>query len=70
VRSGAITALVLAFSVLAGAASVETIVISEIDYHPVDSSDGEFIGLFNLVEQTVDIPGYYLAGGVSFVFPE
>jgi hypothetical protein len=52
-----------------------SIVISEIHYNPSDDLQGEdeiyeFIELFNMEENRVDISGYQFTGGISFTFPQ
>lgn len=45
------------------------IVISEIHYNPAGSPDCEFIELWNICSNLVDLTGARLAGGVDFLFP-
>jgi hypothetical protein len=50
------------------------VVISEIHYHPPELTPGdesnEFVELENLSGGTVDVSGWFLEGGISFIFPD
>jgi hypothetical protein len=46
------------------------IVINEIHYNPADNTlPTEFVELFNPGTDTVDLSGWWLGGGVSYIFP-
>ena len=48
----------------------EAIVLNELHYNPApDNTGGEFIEIYNRGQDTVDISGWVLTGGVSFSFP-
>ncbi len=47
------------------------IVINELMYHPLDSeTNGEYVELHNLSDETVDLSGWRLADEIEFRFPE
>ena len=50
------------------------VVISEVHYHPPEVTPGdetnEFVELENLSSSSVDLSGWFLEGGVSFIFPD
>jgi hypothetical protein len=61
-------ALLALFSPLA--ASDTDIVITEINYHPLGGDwRGEFVELYNRGGDRVDMAGWFLESGISFVFP-
>ncbi|HEY4332779.1 MAG TPA: lamin tail domain-containing protein, partial [Ilumatobacteraceae bacterium] len=50
-------------------AAVPTIVINEMDYHPVDDNPaGEFIELYNTAATTIDMSGWTFSG-IDYTFP-
>ncbi|MFZ9854665.1 MAG: lamin tail domain-containing protein [Limisphaerales bacterium] len=51
-------------------ASPETLVPTEIHYHPSDLPDSEFLELLNASAQTVDFSDVQLAGAVVYRFPK
>ncbi|MCH8291645.1 lamin tail domain-containing protein [Candidatus Poribacteria bacterium] len=47
------------------------ILINELMYHPsTDSDDDEYIEIFNLGKEDVDLSGWSISGGISFDFPD
>ncbi|MFP4069972.1 MAG: lamin tail domain-containing protein [Opitutales bacterium] len=46
------------------------LVFNEVQYHPADSADTEWVELRNLNGVDVDISGWRLDGGIEFTFPE
>ncbi len=51
-------------------ASAQNLVISEIQYHPADEGDNEFIEFLNTSPTGIDLSGVILSGAVTFRFPK
>jgi hypothetical protein len=66
-------ALALAFA-LGGLAQLRAdrpdVVISELHYHPAGAGLEEFVELQNLSDDAVDLSGWILTGGITFLFPQ
>ena len=50
-------------------ASAANLVVSQIDYHPVDGSAFEFVELMNISTQNIDLTGVHFRDAVDFDFP-
>jgi hypothetical protein len=62
--------LVLAAAATPSWAVPPTVAINEVHYHPADDSrESEFVELLNFGQLDVDISGWGLSGGVTFLFP-
>lgn len=45
------------------------LLISELNYHPPDSENYEFVELYNTTSNQLDLTGVQLTGGITYLFP-
>jgi hypothetical protein len=45
------------------------LIISELNYHPPDSENYEFVELYNTTSNQLDLTGVQLTGGITYLFP-
>ena len=50
--------------------SFSDVVINEIQYHPINDPEEEFVELYNTGSESVNLTGWQLSDGIRFVFPE
>ena len=64
-------AIVLAVVLVTNGARADSVVtFNEIQYHPANQADSEWIELTNLMSVNVDVSEWKIRGGVDFDFPE
>ncbi len=51
-------------------ASAANLVLSEIQYHPMDPPDAEFLEFFNTTEASIDLTDLRITNGITFRFPK
>jgi hypothetical protein len=51
-------------------ASAENVVISEIQYHPIDENENEFLEFLNTSTRSVDLSDVTIGGAIAFRFPK
>lgn len=62
--------LCLMVLILFYSSSFSDVVINEIQYHPINDPEEEFIELYNTGSESVNLSGWRLSDGIRFVFPK
>ena len=66
-----LSSLIVAASLPVAAHALDaTTVFNEIMYHPIPGSESEFIELHNQMAVDMDLSGWRISGGISYLFPE
>ena len=71
IKLPSLPAIVLAVVLVTNGARADSVVtFNEIQYHPANQADSEWIELTNLMSVNVDVSEWKIRGGVDFDFPE